>query len=205
MGAFQDLAGQRFGLWLVLSRDPERGRGSRWLCRCDCGVERLLPSNHLTAGRSKSCGCRLSMHAGLKHTPTWNSWSSMWARCTSRSHHAFGRYGGRGISICERWGDFRNFLADMGTRPPGTTLDRIDNDGNYEPGNCRWATQREQGNNRRSCTRIVFQGRAQTLRQWSSETGLGAGTIAYRIAAGWPVEAALTEPATVPRAGGDHA
>ena len=162
-----DLAGQRFGR-LTVMRCVRRGGGRHvlWLCRCDCGRVAHVSSDSLRSGGTRSCGCLsrekaairmrawrpLFSHAGNRQhgmcgSPTYASWKAMKARCT---HADNPRYGGRGIRVCESWlYSFEHFLADMGPRPPGTSIDRINNDDNYEPGNCRWATYSEQNRNQR--------------------------------------------------------
>lgn len=156
-----DLTGQTFGRLLVIRyshtrKTPSGQHKLQWLCRCRCGQEIVTASQNLKSGETRSCGClklematkRVRTH-GMTHTPTHQSWRGMRERCFSPGHRNYDIYGGRGIAICERWLEFENFLADMGERPKGKTLDRIDVNGDYEPGNCRWATAAEQRANQR--------------------------------------------------------
>jgi hypothetical protein len=151
--------GERYGL-LVVQRLVDNGGGPRrWLCLCDCGGDTVVTTADLrrTTGPTRSCGCLLAAthtthghYVNGQRTPTYLSWTSMRTRCSRSYGNAWKYYGARGIKVCDRWLDsFENFLEDMGERPDGKTLDRIDVDGNYEPGNCRWATPKEQSANRR--------------------------------------------------------
>jgi hypothetical protein len=150
-----NMVGRAFGYWLVVDRATNVPDGhAAWNCICVCGARHRVNGNYLRRGRTISCGCIRIKHAHSKRrhvTPTYRSWASMVQRCTNPKRKDFLRYGGRGISVCDRWlKSFSAFLADMGERPPGTTLDRIDNNGNYEPGNCCWSTISEQNYNQRS-------------------------------------------------------
>jgi hypothetical protein len=131
----------------------------------------------------------------LKYRLEFRTWSAMKQRCQKPTHKAFPRYGGRGIKVCERWQTFANFYADMGPRPSKQhSLDRINNDGHYEPSNCRWATRIEQNNNRRDNVRVTISGKTQTLTQWGREAGTDVMRVFRRIKKGWPIEKALTAP-----------
>jgi hypothetical protein len=160
-GVFEDLTGQRFWRLLVIGfarRTPRRE--FFWSCLCQCGKLVTVSRNHLHNGHTKSCGClrvdittqKNRVH-GMRGTPTYVSWRRMKARCLYTGSHAYHRYGGRGIKVCERWRkSFVAFLADMGERPAGKTIDRINTNGNYEIGNCRWATPKEQRENQTKVT-----------------------------------------------------
>jgi len=191
-----NLTGATFGRWTVIAPAPARrlesgATRSQWLCRCECGAERAVDTVKLTGRKPGGCGCRQSHH-GLSATPTYKCWSAMLWRCRDKQNRY---YGGRGITVCERWESFANFLADMGPRPDGMELDRIDNDGNYEPGNCRWADRRVQNNNRGDYNRsVTFEGRTQTVTEWARERGLPWQTVYTRIYHGWSVEKALSTP-----------
>lgn len=130
---------------------------------------------------------------GMTDTPTYNSWAAMRKRCLNKRHHAYARYGGKGITICERWGKLENFLSNMGERPEGTTLDRINNDGNYEPGNCRWASWSEQQNNRGNMRMVTINGATKSLSEWSQRSGIPISTIFNRLGRGWPSEFILSK------------
>lgn len=186
-----DRTGQKFGRWTVLSRC---GAGM-WKCRCECGAERNIQVSTLTRGTSKSCGC-LSAERSRKHgmdgTPTYNAWAHMLARCRNPKTQGFARWGGRGITVCERWLSFENFFADMGKKPSGKSLDRIDNDGNYEPGNCRWATRRAQSGNQERSLRFEWNGQKRTLSDLAHEHKVPRRKVYQRLLSGWTLQEALT-------------
>jgi len=197
----KDLTGQRFGKLIVLWRgeniaEPSGAVRSAWVCRCDCGNGCTVPAHSLTRGRTKSCGCLLGRKQkhGKARSPVYRHWAAMIQRCTNPNHNAFHHYGGRGVTVCDRWRDFTAFLEDMGEPEPGMTLDRICNSKGYEPGNCRWASRRDQANNRKTNVSLTHAGQTLTLAEWGRVTGLGKDAMVRRHKAGWPVERILTEP-----------
>jgi hypothetical protein len=163
----KDITGQRFERLLVIGLDSrDKGGRTYWLCRCDCGIEKTVRKDSLIRNSALSCGClgaerssaRERRH-GLSHTHIHVVWQMLLQRCLNPNSTSWERYGGRGIKVCERWLVFENFLADMGEPPPGMTLDRFPNrDGNYEPGNCRWATGRQQSANKTGSLSVELDG-----------------------------------------------
>ena len=184
MGKLVDRTGHRYGMLTVIERDlskPSAAKGRRvyWICRCDCGRIKAVTGHDLQAGDVQSCGCarhaliaikrRRHGHAPArdeksKPTPTYRSWQAAKQRCHSPTHSAYPRYGAHGITMCKKWREsFEAFLADMGERPPGTTLDRIDPARGYEPGNCRWATPKQQAYNSRRTRLFHWKGARLSL------------------------------------------
>jgi len=146
-----DLTGQKFGRLVVLRFLEKRKGRSFWVCRCECGMEREFDGYRLLHGRATGCGCQRGKAAkhGFFGTPTYKSWCQMIDRCVNPNHHAYKRYGGRGIAVCQEWRDsFESFFKDMGVRPDGKSIDRVDNNKGYSPDNCRWATPTEQQMNK---------------------------------------------------------
>ena len=186
---------EKFGLLTVLSRAAnDRFGRTQWNCRCDCGKEHVAALFRMTSGHTRSCGCikgASSKHRG-KGTPTHNTWCAMKQRCNYPGSEQYAAYGGRGVKVCTRWSEsFENFLADMGPRPAGMTIDRFPNrDGNYEPGNCRWATIDEQARNRSSTLFVEREGVTKCVKDWCDELGLHPDRIYGRIRRGMsPAEA----------------
>jgi hypothetical protein len=187
----QDLTGKKFGRLTILE-GPWMGTGCMLLCRCDCGAEKWLVRRSVMSGATKSCGClckevmvarRKHMYSGAAHlgamqgisnNPTYKVWVAMLNRCDPKTSTNPGhrRYSGRGIVVCERWKDFSNFLNDMGDRPEGMSIDRIDNNGHYEPGNCRWATAKQQARNTSRNRWLTFNGETRVVVEWMDLSGI---------------------------------
>lgn len=201
-----DLAGQTFGRLRVLrAAEVSLYGGQRaFVCLCECGREKTISGASLRRGASKSCGCQ-TVHRGNSFAKTHGlarhrltgTWRSMKERCYNPKHAAYARYGGRGISVCERWHSLENFIADNeALAAPGLTLDRRDNDGPYSPENCRWATRKDQARNRGNSRQLTFGGRTMCVNAWAEEVGMSPSTLLQRITLGWSTEAALTAPPT---------
>jgi hypothetical protein len=199
------MAGRRFGSLLVLARAGSKDGRATWLCRCDCDTEKEILGYKLRAGSPRSCGCRtaaLIAAAKRKHghrsnrnmSKTYRTWCAIMGRCRNPKNRAYPNYGGRGITVCDRWLDFRNFLTDMGERPPRRTIERKDNDRGYSPDNCRWATRTQQARNRRSTRLVPLDGRMMPLAEALARQGIKPGTFHMRMRRGWPLQRALTQP-----------
>lgn len=196
-----DLTGKTFGRLSVVRRAaPQQGKKqqkTRYVCACSCGAEKVIRGDALTSGATTSCGClsreRSTTH-GMRHTVVYRKWIGMRQRCNDPNCPQYPRYGGRGIKVSERWNSFESFLEDMGLPPTGKHQpDRIDNDGDYELGNVRWATPQQNANNRSNNRFYEYCGERKTLREWANRTGIKYSTLQYRIDHGWTMERALNE------------
>lgn len=204
----KDIAGERFGKLVVLSyAGRDKYRAATWNCVCDCGNHATVPGRSLRIGKTKSCGCRrfewgrVLRNLPIKHGQTLNgrvskiyrTWSNIIQRCNNPKATGYEHYGGRGITVCERWLNFEDFEADVGNPPgPSYEIDRIDNNGNYSPENCHWATKAQQSRNRRNSVFIEFEGKKMILNDWAVETGINKHTLFKRFKLGWGAERALT-------------
>jgi hypothetical protein len=204
MPGFIDITDSRFGMLTVTGQRERRGRRIYWMCKCDCGTEKFICGESIRSGHTSSCGCRVggrthghTANPQNKPSITYSSFRAMIDRCCNKSNPAFPHYSKRGISVCDRWrrgedglSGFECFLLDVGERPDiSLTLDRIDNDGNYEPGNVRWATKREQANNRVTNTIVEYRGETMTFSEACRRSGVSKDRARGRLRSGWPVDA----------------
>lgn len=174
-----------------------------WLCDCSCGGQKWVIADALKSGATRSCGClnnevrKAGRHGGSAdgtHTAEYNSWHSMKQRCKNPTDDCYAQYGGRGIEVCPRWDeDFAMFLSDMGRRPDGMSLERINNNGHYQPGNCEWATPFKQSRNTSRNRLYTFNGETMCIADWCIRNGISHATLHHRIKH-WPLSRALTEP-----------
>lgn len=197
MAAFKDLADREFERLTVIGIAGRTATGKvLWHCLCSCGQSKVVQGTHLTSGKIRSCGClhreRITTRKGHSSNPAYQLWVDMLRRCTDPSRRDYPSYGGRGITVDPRWKDFEVFLADVGKRPGNAELDRIDPEGNYEPGNVRWIRKSWQNSNKRNNRIIEFQGESLPLIRWAERFGIPESTIRDRLKRGWTVEKALT-------------
>jgi hypothetical protein len=199
--------GLKYGRLTIMAPAGSKKSHALALCRCDCGNECVTAVDHLLIGHTTSCGCfsaewtrkRFRTH-GLSKSREYHIWQGMHNRCKNPDCEKYPHYGGRGIRVCERWESFAAFIEDVGLSPsPKHEIERVDNNGHYEPGNCRWATHKEQMRNTRRNRLITFRGETLPLVVWSERTGLNVPAITHRLKIGWPVELALTTPLGVSR------
>ncbi len=200
---FKDLEGKQFNdLYVVRFIGRHGSHFFFWECRCVCGNVIAITTNNLRSG-AKSCGCKTAQAIserrtthGRSNTAAYRVWHAIKNRCLKPRHSDFPNYGGRGITICDRWRtSFEAFMQDMGERPTAThTIDRIDNSKGYSPDNCRWATRTEQSRNRRDNVMVTFQGETRCIAEWAERLNMNHETLFYRFKYGWSVERALTTP-----------
>ena len=196
--------GERVGRLTIIDKGDTVGSVRFFLCRCDCGTLKQIDAYRLYHKEVESCGCLRSEMVTQRNTkhdhahrsgfsPERLSWAAMKARCTNPKYKGYKNYGGRGITVCDRWfNSFESFLEDMGHKPTKShQLERVENDGNYDPDNCIWATPREQSNNRRNNIVIGHNGESLTLAQWSRRSGIAYGKLLYRFRAGWTAQEML--------------
>lgn len=196
-----DLVGKRFGRLVVVERadnhSTNKHANAHWVCKCDCGNETVVDGHKLRRGHTKSCGCyhkdRLVTH-GETNSRLYGIWKGLKWRCNSKSDRSYKYYGGRGIKVCDEWeADFQAFYdwaMENGYRDD-LSIDRIDNDGNYEPENCRWVSAKEQANNRRNNIIITRNGETHTLAEWAEILGIKYSTLQKRIQGNWNIERAF--------------
>lgn len=194
--------GRTFGKLTVIERlEALPHRCYRFLCQCECGGQVEVHSSNLYGGHTRSCGCllpqknqELRITHGMRWRAEYSTWCAIKQRCSNPNATAYRLYGGRGIEMCAEWAaSFEAFFRDMGTRPNGTSIDRIDVNKGYAPGNCRWASSKVQGRNRRVCKTLTYLGRTKTVAEWAEETGINLKTLCTRLERGWPVGRALEE------------
>ena len=203
-----DLIGRKFGKLLVVERaempvERKTEHHAYWNCLCECGKNHIARSSDLKSGTVKSCGClqiEKNTKHGMRHDPLYSRWCNMKSRCHNPQNKRHPNWGGRGITVCERWrNDFKAFYEDVSRLPnfgkKGYSLNRIDNDGNYEPNNVEWANDKTQSNNKRNNHILTYNGKTQTIAQWAEEIGISPSTLYNRIITlHWSAEKALTEP-----------
>lgn len=197
----QDLTGHVFGLLRVITED-EKTNDRMWICQCKCGRFTKVRQKQLKSGRTQSCGCirremmrNKTLHGSARQgnkSKSYKIWSGMVARCTIPSATGYDRYGALGITVCERWKEYANFIADMGEPESEQSIDRIDSSKGYEPGNCRWATRQQQNENRKSVRWLTFNGMTMNVTQWAKHLGVSKATL-YEALEKNPLEYALRE------------
>lgn len=205
-GRAKDISGNRYGRAVVISYSHYERSNAHWNCVCDCGNQFVTTGKGLRQGSTQSCGClakerRAAATSKAKTTHgatkagrdrrTYRIWTNMKSRCSNPKFDSYKWYGGRGIKVCERWGSYENFVADMGEAPSGMTIDRQDSDGDYGPGNCKWATWTDQQNNRRNNKPLEHNGVTMNQTQWGRELNIDHRAISARLKKGWTVAQAL--------------
>lgn len=199
MGKIKDLIGLKFGKLTPLLMIKEKGKRILWKCYCDCGNKNLIVrSDFLNNGTTKSCGCLVKTRQGItkKESRSYYAWRNMIKRCYDSSSSSYCLYNSRNIKVCDRWiNDFNAFYLDMGSCPEGLQLDRIDNNGNYEPSNCRWVTAKQNCNNKTSNKLLTAFGKTQSSEMWANEYGISGKVLRQRLLRDrWSIEDAISKP-----------
>jgi hypothetical protein len=203
-GVVAQLEGMRFGNLTVTARGPDKQGGFyTWVCRCTCGSQCIVSGAYLRRGKTKSCNLKghrwknTPRYGGLtvKFPSEYASWRGAWHRCYNPKNISYPVYGGRGITVCDRWKSFEHFMQDMGRKPePKFTIERRDVNGNYEPGNCCWISKSAQGRNKQNSVYVVYQGRKMLLIDLIEELGLSKGIVKQRLKLGWTLAQAIALP-----------
>lgn len=211
MPVSQNLTDQQYGRLIVINRTGKDKWGSiLWLCQCECGKTTSITSSSLTSGKTNSCGClrkellasKFTTHGhtrGRKYSRIYRIWASINQRCNNPNDKDFHHYGGRGITVCQRWRTFTNFLTDMGKPPANYQIDRINNDGPYCLDNCHWTTRGEQARNKRTNRLLTLNEKTQCITDWCQELGIHRSTLSYRLKNKWSIKDALTKPVRKPK------
>lgn len=200
VGIRKDLKNKRFGM-LIAKRLAGKNKSGRtlWFCHCDCGKESITTTSNLINGHTKSCGCIRKFNSvthGMYYHPLYNVWNAMKQRCYNPNHLAYYRYGGRKIKVCNEWQSFKPFAdwAISNGYKKGLTIDRINNNGNYEPNNCRFVSYRRQANNRKNNHFITYQGETMTLADWGRRVSINPRALLKRLNRGWCIDKTLNTP-----------
>lgn len=202
-----DLTNQKYGSLTVLSEEPAKNRGTYWRCRCDCGNTVVKKTKMLRHERHPNCGCLTKQLQSINNSqathrlsksPTYQSWCMMKSRCNNPNYTHFKYYGARGITYCERWESYENFMEDMGERPKGYTLDRIDSEGNYTPSNCKWSTRENQADNRRNNVYLTYDNRTMYIKDWALVLGVKRSQIYLALYNGATLSGYIAKRGLVP-------
>lgn len=197
---FIDITGNVYGRLEVVNLAGKNDKGEMlWLCQCSCGNSHKVKGSNLRNGSTKSCGCLsdeirkkgFNFKHGMKRTRSYTTWESMKSRCLNPNDKFWKDYGGRGITVCDKWMSFEGFYEDMGDKPEGMTIDRIDNNKGYSKENCQWATMKHQNRNKRDTLYLTCGGVTKCLAEWAEDTGIKYHTLYWRYTHGWPTDRCL--------------
>lgn len=197
-----DITDQKFNRLTAIKYSHRKQWHYYWVFRCECGTEKPIRVDQVKSGTTKSCGClnkelykTRNVTHGMSKTNIYRAWVGMVDRCSNIKNSKYGDYGGRGITVCDRWLTFVNFFQDMGGRPfQNAEIDRINNNGNYEPNNCKWSTRTEQNRNKRDSAKVTFNGETKCLSEWAIIYNIDRGTLRSRLHRGWSFERSTTGP-----------